>query len=115
MPLNLIQRSPARFRMVAACGIWLVVWFVGLRATRAEPRPDGPASDTLALLEARCVKCHGGEKTKGGLDLVTREALLRGGENGASVIPHDANASLLVKMIRHEEDPGMPHKEKKLP
>ena len=77
--------------------------------------PLARADDALALLEAHCVKCHGGEKTKGGLDLVTREALLRGGETGASIVPGDADGSLLVKMIRHEEDPAMPHKEKKLP
>jgi hypothetical protein len=114
MPLISIQRSSARFWAVVACGIWLVGPRVS-GADRKSGEPGGSSSDALTLIEAHCVKCHGGEKTKGGLDLVTREALLRGGENGASVIPHDAEASLLVKMIRHEEDPGMPHKEKKLP
>ena len=73
------------------------------------------SSDALALLESHCVKCHGGEKTKGGLDLVTREALLRGGESGAALVPGKPDESLLVQMMRHEKDPGMPHKERKLP
>jgi mono/diheme cytochrome c family protein len=113
MSLHSALRSSERFWTAAVCGVWLA----GLCSAGAEVKPSEsgtPSSDALTLLETYCVKCHGGEKTKGGLDLVTREALLRGGENGASVIPHDANGSLLVKMIRHEEDPGMPHKEKKL-
>lgn len=71
--------------------------------------------DALALLEAHCVRCHGGEKTKGGFDLTTREALLRGGETGPAVVPGNPGTSLLVRMIRHEVEPEMPHKEKKLP
>jgi mono/diheme cytochrome c family protein len=77
----------------------------------AEPK----AGDALALLETHCVKCHGGEKTKGGLDLVTREGLLRGGETGAAFVPGQPEKSLLVQSIRHENDPHMPHKEPKLP
>ena len=72
-------------------------------------------TDVFALLEAHCVKCHGGEKTKGGLDLTTREALLRGGESGAAVVPGKPDASLLIRQVRHEEEPHMPHKEAKLP
>jgi mono/diheme cytochrome c family protein len=72
------------------------------------------SADALSVLEAHCVKCHGGEKTKGGLDLTSREALLRGGEGGASVVPGKPEASLLVQMIRHEKDPGMPYKLDKL-
>jgi len=53
-------------------------------------------------------------KTKGGLDLVTRESLLRGGENGVVIVPGKPDESLLVQSIRHEKDPHMPHKEAKL-
>ena len=49
----------------------------------------------LTLLETHCVSCHGGEKTKAGLDLVTRDALMRGGESGAAIVPGQPPASLL--------------------
>jgi len=75
---------------------------------------DHPGS-VLNLLEQHCVRCHGGEKTKAGLDLVTREALLRGGESGPAVALADPPKSLLYRMLTHEEEPGMPHKEDKLP
>jgi mono/diheme cytochrome c family protein len=81
----------------------------------AGPDAKAPSADVFAVLEAHCVKCHGGEKTKGGLDIMTREALLRGGETGAAVVPGKPDASLLIRQVRHEEDPHMPHKEPKLP
>ena len=74
-------------------------------------------SDVAKLLTEHCVKCHGGEKgTKGDLDLATREHLLKGGENGAAVVPGKSAESLLMKSIRHEdEDLKMPKKADKLP
>ena len=72
------------------------------------------SSNPLELLETQCVRCHGGASTKGGLDLTTREALLRGGESGATVVPGDPDSSLLLQTIRHEHEPFMPYKEDKL-
>src|SRR5687768_8670031 len=79
--------------------------------------PAGVAAETdaLAVLEQHCVSCHGGESTKAKLDLTTREALLRGGESGPAVVPEELGGSLLVQMVRHEKDPGMPYKKEKLP
>jgi mono/diheme cytochrome c family protein len=67
------------------------------------------------LLREHCVKCHGGEKTKGDFDLATREGLLHGGKEGVAVKPFDAKESWMMKLIRHEEDPEMPSKKQKLP
>src|SRR5690242_14898041 len=72
------------------------------------------ADDALALLETHCVRCHGGEKTKGGLNLTTRETLMNGSEKGAVIDVSKPDASLLLKSIRHESDSEMPYKEAKL-
>ena len=72
------------------------------------------SSNPLELLETHCVRCHGGTSTKGGLDLATREGLMRGGESGATVVPGDPDSSLLLQTIRHEHEPFMPYKENKL-
>ncbi|MSU42636.1 MAG: hypothetical protein EXS22_01170, partial [Pedosphaera sp.] len=42
--------------------------------------------EAMSLLKANCFACHNDEKKKGGLVLTTREAMLRGGENGAVVV-----------------------------
>ncbi len=77
-------------------------------------KQPGDPGDPLAILETHCVRCHGGSKTKAGLDLVTREALLRGGESGPCVVPGDPDQSLLIQTIRHVQDPHMPRKAPKL-
>jgi hypothetical protein len=48
------------------------------------------------------------------LDLTTRESLLQGGESGAVVAPDNPEESLLMQMVRHEKEPGMPYKKDKL-
>lgn len=67
------------------------------------------------ILEARCLTCHNEEKHRGGLDLTTRVALLKGGDSGPSLIVGDPEQSLLIKSIRHEAEPHMPLKAEKLP
>ena len=48
-----------------------------------------------AILNDQCVKCHGGDKTNGGLDLTTRELLLKGGANGPAIVPYQSKESRL--------------------
>jgi cytochrome c553 len=66
------------------------------------------------VLVNRCVKCHGGEKTRAGLDLTTRETLLKGGDNGPAILAGKANESRLYKLITHAEEPHMPSQGAKL-
>src|SRR5262245_62079329 len=96
------------------CAVSLVIASSG-SAQSAVARGTATNLDALVLLETKCVGCHGGDQTKGGLDLRTREGLLRGGETGAAIVAGKPGESLLVRMIRHEKNPGMPHKQPKLP
>lgn len=50
-----------------------------------------------------CQKCHGSTKQWGGLRLDSREALLRGGDSGAAIVPGKPNESLLIRAVRHED------------
>lgn len=71
-------------------------------------------SDVKTLLVGRCLKCHGGEKTDGELNLATREGLLAGGASGASIDRESPKSSLLLQLIRHESEPAMPAEGAKL-
>ena len=71
-------------------------------------------SDVRVLLKQHCVKCHGGDKIRGDLDLSTRAGLLKGGEEGPSIILGKAEDSFLMTVLRHEEEPFMPAKADKL-
>jgi uncharacterized membrane protein len=67
------------------------------------------------ILERQCLACHGANHvTRSGLDLSTRETVLRGGDNGPAIVPGRAADSLLLKRIKHEIQPGMPYNGQKL-
>src|SRR5262249_15227436 len=67
------------------------------------------------LFQKQCLSCHSDLLKQSGLDLSSREGLLRGGSRGPAIVPTNAKASLLYKLVAHEEDPGMPYKVSKLP
>ncbi|MBA4062452.1 MAG: hypothetical protein C0501_01860 [Isosphaera sp.] len=75
----------------------------------------GFASRVLPVLKAKCFACHGGDaaKVKGGLDLTTRDKLLKGGDSGPGVVPGKAADSPIVKAVLRTDDDfsAMPPKE----
>jgi len=69
------------------------------------------------VLSQNCYKCHSlnSEKVKGGLLLDSREATLRGGDNGPAVVPGHPDKSLLIQAVRYTDaDLQMPPKGEKL-
>lgn len=54
------------------------------------------------IFQANCYRCHGGGNHRGGLNMDSRETLLRGGHHGSAIVPGQPAQSLLVKLIRHE-------------
>jgi hypothetical protein len=67
------------------------------------------------LLVQHCYACHSAraKKPKGGLLLDSREALLRGGENGPAILPGQPDQSRLIRAIRYQDvDLQMPPKGK---
>jgi cytochrome c553 len=62
------------------------------------------------ILTAHCVDCHGGKKTKSGLDLTSLEKVLAGASSGPVVVAGSASQSLLVQLMDPKADPHMPPK-----
>ncbi len=67
------------------------------------------------LLAKNCAPCHNAKIQQGGLDLSSREALLKGSEHGKVVVPGNPQDSQLYKVVAHVSEPGMPFKSKKMP
>src|ERR1700730_12489201 len=59
------------------------------------------------VLRQRCLQCHTGKKTKGGLDLSARELIVAGGEHGPAVVPGQAGRRLVLRMVSGPK-PRMP-------
>ena len=80
--------------------------------------PFAPAADPAALWTAKvqpifdvnCVKCHGPLEQKSGLELDTPQAVLKGSEDGAVVVPGNPEKSLLFQNLAAKADPHMPPK-----
>lgn len=81
-----------------------------LRGAEADPH----AAAAMTILRAHCFGCHNVEKKRGQLDLTSREAALKGGENGPVLKPGKGSDSALVKLLAPGSDPHMPPK-KQLP
>ncbi len=61
------------------------------------------------VLVETCFRCHGDSKVSGMLRVDSREALLKGGESGAAIVPGKPDESLLIRAIqRHEDVSAMP-------
>lgn len=77
-----------------------------------EPEPAGsgdPVADrAIAILEARCVSCHGPAKAKGGLRLDGPQALAGAAEPGAAIVPGDPEGSeVIFRVALPADDPDI--------
>jgi cytochrome c len=82
---------------------------LGLRVGTVEAAAQDPAASpefyttkVQPIFQANCYRCHGGMNHRGGLSLMTRESMLKGGHDGSVLVPGDPASSLLVRLIRHE-------------
>ena len=54
------------------------------------------------ILEANCVRCHGGANHRGTYSMNTHESLYKGGHHGGAVVPGHPESSMMIKLVRHE-------------
>ncbi len=104
--------------------LWLLAFSAGLAvsvggAARGAVAAGGAvdfARDIQPLLASRCLDCHGAEKPKGGLSLVSRSAALRGGKSGKpALVAGQPDASpLLARVTTAAADDVMPPKGERL-
>jgi hypothetical protein len=81
----------------------------------ATDKPGNPVSfnrQIRPILSERCIKCHGGVKEAGGLNLQFREWALKGGKSGTpAIVPGDPGKSeLMARLTTKDEDDRMPKK-----
>jgi len=63
------------------------------------------SEDVLPILQNRCVKCHGGERTEEGLVLSAYADVIAGSWNGLVIAPGNSAESFLIKQIVSGEMP----------
>src|SRR3569623_1387563 len=112
--LAIASRAAARFALggLRLIHLLLVIGLVlGSRipVSAEAPQPPAPAfeKDVLPILTAHCLKCHGLEARKAGLDLRTAGLIEKGGDSGSALMPGAPDDSLLYARIA---DRSMPPK-----
>ena len=63
--------------------------------------------DVIPILLRRCTVCHGARKQEAGLDLRTRDSLIRGGKSGPALVPGKPDESLIIQKIRSGQMPPL--------
>lgn len=90
-------------------------------AATATQAPTAPATQAAAvsfvkdvkpILDQKCLKCHGGEKTEASLSYKSYADLMKGSENGPVVVPGKADDSEMIKLVISGE---MPKRNPRLP
>ena len=109
-----MPRPPHPLRLLSLILGALAGAFLG-RAQPAAPAVDF-ARDIQPILAGRCYDCHGAEKPKGGLQLVSRASALRGGESGepAFVAGASTRSPLIQRITTADENDVMPRKGERL-
>jgi mono/diheme cytochrome c family protein len=57
------------------------------------------------VVEDHCLRCHGKDKSRGGLDLSTLHGWTRGGDSGPAILINDPDASATVRRAREGSMP----------
>jgi hypothetical protein len=76
--------------------------------TGPSPTENGAISyqrDVQPIFDQICVKCHGGEEVREGLNLKTYAEVLQGSNNGPVIVPGDVANSFLIEQIVKGEMP----------
>ena len=91
----------------------LALGLLALAARSGDERVAAPdfQAEVLPILTSRCFECHGPDRArpKGNFRIDSREALLRGGYGGATLLPDEPeNSPLLAALAYEDEDLQMP-------
>lgn len=121
LPRQVFSTTPVTFAALTGTLVAAVLLpgFVSPRVAHSDETPPVQAKaspEALAFFETKirpvlannCYSCHGKDAQIAGLRLDSREALIKGGDSGTSLVPGDPEKSLLLQVVRHSGKIKMP-------
>jgi len=111
------RRAKTFLLMLIAAAVFWSMFLVNATASQQPIQLTIPQAEKLfvekvrPVIETQCQRCHSGAAPISGLDLSSRQSLLKGGTRGAGLLPGDAAKSLLFKSISGADErlaPRMP-------
>ena len=113
-PLMLVTAMPrCYFPAVVPLALALAAWLAGVASAKASDDAERAGLELFErhvrpLLVEQCQSCHGGKKQESGLRLDSREAMIRGGDNGPAIVPGKIDEGLLIEAVRRSGSIQMP-------
>jgi len=101
-----------RRRWWVCVGVAIGVWAAGYAPGARAEEPLTFEKDARPIFKAYCLDCHGGEATKGKLDLRLKRFAEQGGDSGPALVAGNVEESYLLERMREGE---MPPGDKKVP
>ena len=93
--------------------LFAVLFVIATVAPSVSAAPVDFAHQIVPLLRKHCAECHAGEKKKGSFSINTRASMLKGGENGAALVPgHVDKGELLALIVDDDPELRMPPEKK---
>ena len=77
-------------------------------AAQTADSPAFYAQRVRPILLRNCGKCHFNMNHKGGLAMDNKALLMKGGRDGAVIVPGNPDKSLLVRLMKHQGPPNSP-------
>ena len=80
-----------------------LLWMTSSAQVLGDQRADSEFFEQYVrpLIVEKCLRCHGGEKSGGGLSLDSAEGWQKGGNTGPAIIPGNSHESLLIDAINY--------------
>lgn len=91
-----------------AVAIWQVTLCAILQPCPGLAQSVDYARQVQPILHSRCASCHGDKAPQGGLTVLTRAGMLKGGKSGPAIVPGSSQTSLLIRHVTGEKQPLMP-------
>lgn len=92
----MLSLRPSGKLLGATTFLWLV--WSSVSGAQSEKLPTFESA-VVPVFKAKCFACHSGSKPQAGLDLQTKQSLLRGGKSGRAIVVGASEKSLLVEKI----------------
>ncbi len=107
------QRLRWLFTSLAIWGFVLVFAWIVFRSATAPRRVEAASapsftSDVVPILQKNCLACHSTATKMGGLTMESYDLLMKGGKDGAVVVPGKSLESRMVLMLEGKVQPRMP-------
>src|SRR3954454_10537991 len=77
-------------------------------SARADDKAPVTYKQVQPIFAKHCLSCHDAKEAEGKLVMETYAGLMKGGEDGAAIVPGKAEESPLIQQVEHKEKPFMP-------